>query len=281
MVSFTSPSRASGQKNDRSNVRREEESEGQNCKISLVLKSALPSSDFISSFPKPIEYRRFHPRAPPLANEHRGRTRVHRRGETRRRSIRRRRRPSRLFKTPPARFFLARAFVSLFKRYWGRNDVIRRERERKRERKKNSDIDASPQRRERQSVRHGRFRGSHGFREGRARGGDRGGRRLDGKHSWISRARKWRRRRHHHRVRFGVFPKKKIQSKIVQGLVYQMNTKKENGRSPLGEKIPLILLVEHRRRRGRRCGETPAGGPVPKWTTTTTTTTTTRNASPF
>ena len=136
MVSFTSPSRASGQKNDRSNVRREEESEGQNCKISLVLKSALPSSDFISSFPKPIEYRRFHPRAPPLANEHRGRTRVHRRGETRRRSIRRRRRPSRLFKTPPARFFLARAFVSLFKRYWGRNDVIRRERERKRERKK-------------------------------------------------------------------------------------------------------------------------------------------------
>ena len=136
MVSFTSPSRASGQKNDRSNVRREEESEGQNCKISLVLKSALPSSDFISSFPKPIEYRRFHPRAPPLANEHRGRTRVHRRGETRRRSIRRRRRPSRLFKTPPARFFLARAFVSLFKRYWGRNDVIRREREKERERKK-------------------------------------------------------------------------------------------------------------------------------------------------
>ena len=53
MVSFTSPSRASGQKNDRSNVRREEESEGQNCKISLVLKSALPSSDFISSFPNP------------------------------------------------------------------------------------------------------------------------------------------------------------------------------------------------------------------------------------
>tara|TARA_B100000519_G_C13820180_1_gene239961 strand:- start:26 stop:412 length:387 start_codon:yes stop_codon:yes gene_type:complete len=57
-----------------------------------------------------------------------------------------------------------------------------REREREREKKKR-DIDASPQRRERQSVRYGRFRGSHGFREGRARGGDRGGRRLDGKHS--------------------------------------------------------------------------------------------------
>ena len=53
MVSFTSPSRVFGQKNDRSNVQREEESEGQNCKISLVQKSALPSSDFISSFPNP------------------------------------------------------------------------------------------------------------------------------------------------------------------------------------------------------------------------------------
>ncbi len=239
MVSFTSPSRASGQKNDRSNVRREEESEGQNCKISLVLKSALPSSDFISSFPKPIEYRRFHPRAPPLANEHRGRTRVHRRGETRRRSIRRRRRPSRLFKTPPARFFLARAFVSLFKRYWGRNDVIRREREKERERKKNSDIDASPQRRERQSVRHGRFRGSHGFREGRARGGDRGGRRLDGKHSWISRARKWRRRRHHHRVRFGVFPKKKKSIQNCSGFSVSNEHKKRKWEESFGGKNPV------------------------------------------
>jgi len=38
-----------------------------------------------------------------------------------------------------------------------------------------------PQRRERHGVRHGRFRASHGFREGRASGGNRG-RRLDGKH---------------------------------------------------------------------------------------------------
>ena len=52
MVSFTSPSRVSGQKNDRSNVPREEEPEGQNCKISLVQKSALPSSDFLF-FPEP------------------------------------------------------------------------------------------------------------------------------------------------------------------------------------------------------------------------------------
>ena len=195
---------------------------------------------FYLFFPEPkwIEYRRFHPRAPPLANEHRGRTRVHRRGETRRRSIRRRRRPSRLFKTPPARFFLARAFVSLFKRYWGRNDVIRREREKEREKKKNSDIDASPQRRERQSVRHGRFRGSHGFREGRARGGDRGGRRLDGKHSWISRARKWRRRRNHHRVGFGVFPKKKNSIQNCSGFSVS-NEHKRKWEESFGGKNPV------------------------------------------
>ena len=38
-----------------------------------------------------------------------------------------------------------------------------------------------PQRRERHSIRHDSFSASHGFREGRASGGNRG-RRLDGKH---------------------------------------------------------------------------------------------------
>lgn len=91
--------------------------------------------------------------------------------------------------TSPERIFRARDWAFIFplspSRRYEFSQRLKNERRRNPKTKNFTfEIYPLPQRRERHGIRHATLRASHGFREGRASGGNRG-RRLDGKHIYM------------------------------------------------------------------------------------------------